>query len=121
MKFKLLIGFLALIISSVSLMAIDTYKIEDLYAKNTMLDGKTIMVKGKVVKISSGIMSKDWVHIQDDSKTPKKNKVIFTAKMGTVKVNIGDTVTAKGTLKAKVDIGAGYFYDVLIENSTFNK
>jgi hypothetical protein len=121
MKFKFLIGFLALLISSISLMAVDTYKIEDLYAKNTMLDGKIISVKGKVVKISSAIMGKDWIHVQDDSKTPKKNKVIFTSKIGSANVTIGDTVTAKGTLKAKVDIGAGYFYDVLVEDSTFTK
>ena len=121
MKLKFLIGFLTLLISSVALMAIDTYKIEELYAKNTALDGKTVMVKGEVVKISSAIMGKDWIHIQDDSKTPKKNTVIFTAKIGSAKVKIGDTITAQGTLKAKVDIGAGYFYDVLIEDSTFNQ
>lgn len=121
MKFKLLIGFLALLISSTLLMASDTYKIEDLYAKNKALNGKEVMAKGKVVKISSGIMGKDWIHVQDNSKTPKKNKVIFTAKMASAKVSIGDEVTAKGTLKANVDLGAGYFYDVLVENSTFTK
>ncbi len=121
MKFKFLIGLLVVLISSASLIAVETYKIEDLYKKNTTLNNKTIVVKGKVVKISNAIMGKDWIHIQDDSKTPKKNTVIFTAKVGSAKVNIGDTVLAKGTLKAKVDIGAGYFYDVLIEDSTFEK
>ena len=66
-------------------------------------------------------MGKDWIHVQDDSKTPKKNKVIFTSKIGSANVTIGDAVTAQGTLKAKVDIGAGYFYDVLVEDSTFTK
>ena len=121
MKFKFLIGFLALLACSASLVAVDTYKVEDLYEKNTMLDGKTVMVKGKVVKISSAIMGKDWIHVQDDSKTPEKNKVIFTARMDTAEVNIGDTVTAQGTLRAKVDVGAGYYYDVLMEDSTFSK
>jgi len=121
MKFKFLIGFLASLACSASLMAADTYKIEDLYAKNTMLDGKTVAVKGKIVKISSGIMGKDWIHVQDDSKTPEKNDVVFTAKVNTAEVNIGDAVTAQGTLKAKVDLGAGYYYDVLIEDSTFSK
>ena len=121
MKFKFLITFLALLICSTSLIASDSYKVEDLYKNNVELNNKTISVKGKVVKISNGIMGKDWVHVQDDSTTPKKNKVIFTAKIGTVNVKIGDMITAKGTLKAKVDIGAGYFYDVLMENSTFEK
>lgn len=121
MKFKFLITLLALLICSTSLIASDSYKIEDLYKNNVALNNKIISVKGKVVKISSAIMGKDWIHVQDNSATPKKNKVIFTAKPNSANVKIGDQVTAKGTLKAKVDIGAGYFYDVLIEDSTFTK
>ena len=122
MKFKFLIAFLAFVLGTASLIGADgVYQIEELYAKNMTLNGKSIAVKGKVVKISKGIMSKDWIHIQDSSATPKKNKVIFTAKMDSANVEVGDMVTARGTLKAKVDIGAGYFYEVLVENSSFVK
>lgn len=122
MKFKFLVAFLAFILGTASLIAADgTYKIEELYAKNTQLDGTNITVKGSVVKISAGIMRKDWIHIQDDSTTPNKNKVIFTSKMDSSKVKVGDKVTASGKLKAKVDIGSGYFYEVLIEDSSFVK
>jgi len=122
MKFKFLVAFLAFVLGTASLVAADgVYKIEELYAKSTALNGKNIVAKGEVVKISSGIMGKDWIHIQDSSTTPKKNKVIFTAKIGSANVEVGDKVTARGTLKEKVDIGAGYFYDILIEKSSFSK
>lgn len=122
MKFKFLFAFLAFVLGTASLVAADgTYKIEELYAKNTQLNGRNISVKGSVVKISAEIMGKDWIHVQDSSTTPNKNKVIFTAKLNTANVQVGDKVTASGTLKAKVDIGAGYFYEVLIENSSFVK
>ena len=121
MKCKFIITLLTLIIFGTSLSASDIYKIEDLYKNNIALENKTISVNGKVVKISAMIMDKDWIHVQDDSTTPNKNKVIFTAKPGTVDIKVGDMVTATGMLKAKVDIGAGYFYEVLIENSTFSK
>ncbi len=122
MKRNVLVAFLVFILGSISLIAADgMYKIEELYAKNATLNGKNVIVRGQVVKISSGIMGKDWIHVQDNSKTTDKNKVIFTAKMGTTNVAPGDMVIAKGTLKANVDLGAGYFYAVLIENSSFDK
>lgn len=121
MKFKFLISLLAIITFSASLSASEIYKIEDLYKNNMSLENKSVSVKGKVIKISNAIMGKDWIHVQDNSTKQEQNKVIFTAKPGTSNVQIGDTVTATGTLKVKVDIGAGYFYEVLIEDSSFTK
>ncbi len=116
MKLKLMITILAFVFSTASLIAADDmYKVEELYAKNATLNGKNVIVKGKVVKVSSGIMGKDWIHIQDSSTTPDKNKVIFTAKIGSANVVPGDMVIAKGILKANVDLGAGYFYAVLVK------
>lgn len=117
--------FLTLLISvfvSATLTASDNiFKVEELYAKKSELNNKIVSTKGKVVKKSSAIMGKDWFHIQDDSKTEKKNTVIFKTKTGSSNVLVGDIVIAKGTLKADVDIGAGYFYEVLMEDSTFTK
>ena len=122
MKSKLLVAILVLMFSVVGAVAADgMYKVEELYSKNTTLDGKNVIVRGKVVKVSNGIMGKDWIHVQDSSTTPDKNKVIFTAKIGSTNLVPGDMVIAKGTLKANVDLGAGYFYAVLVENSTFEK
>jgi len=121
MKSKLLPVVLALTFGLTNLVAGDgMYQVEELYAKNTKLNGKVVIVKGKVVKISSGIMGKDWIHVQDNSKS-EKNKVIFTVKTGSTNVTPGDMVIAKGKLKANVDLGAGYFYAVLVEDSSFDK
>lgn len=122
MKFKLIIAFLVFMFSSTLVLANDgIYKIEDLYVQKLSLNEKVVSVKGKIIKISSGIMGKDWIHVQDTSKTVDKNHVIFTAKTGASNVAVGDNVTATGNLKANVDLGAGYFYNVLVENSTFEK
>jgi len=121
MKNKLIIAVLVLVFSAISSIASDSmYKVEDLYAKKAELKGKTVTVKGKVVKVSRGIMGKDWVHVQDDSKTKDKNKVIFTTAMDSAIVP-NDMVTATGTLNTDIDIGSGYFYPVLIEKSSFKK
>lgn len=122
MKLKFLLTVLLSTLLAISLTANENvFKVEELYAKKSGLNNKIVVVKGKVIKKSSAIMGKDWLHIQDDSKTQKKNRVIFTAKMGSTNILVGDKVIAKGTLKANMDIGSGYFYEVIIEDSTFTK
>ncbi|MFT7003582.1 MAG: opacity protein-like surface antigen [Sulfurimonas sp.] len=121
MKNKLLAALMLCVFSIGAIAADSTYMIEDLYAKNIELQGTKVIVTGKVIKVSSAIMGKDWVQIQDTSKNPEMNKVFFTGPMDKSGVNIGDNVTATGTLKINVDLGSGYFYKVLVEDSTFKK
>lgn len=122
MKNKLMGAILACVLMAVSSIAADNmYKVGELYTKKAELKGKIVTVKGKVIKISRGIMGKDWVHVQDDSLIKKESEVIFTAAMDSSKVVVGQMVTAKGTVKTDVDLGAGYFYSVLVEDSTFAK
>lgn len=122
MKNKLIGAILACALMAVTSIAADgMYKVEQLYTQKAELKGKIVTVKGKVVKISRGIMGKDWIHVKDDSTTKDQSEVIFTAPMDSSKVVVGQMVTAKGTVKTDVDIGAGYFYSVLVEESTFDK
>ena len=95
----------------------NAYKVAELYAKSASLDKKTIVVKGKVVKVSAGIMAKNWVHIQDgsgDAKTKTNNLVVTTQDLP----KVGDVVTASGTLYKDKDFGGGYKYDVIVEEAT---
>ena len=39
--------------------------VADVWAKRTSLAGKTVTVRGKVVKFNGGIMGRNWIHIQD--------------------------------------------------------
>ena len=118
---KLILSILVLVFCTINSSAANhTYKIEDLYAKKVELKNKIITIKGTITKISRSIMGKDWIHVQDDSKSKDKNQVLFTTTENS-KVNVGDKVTAQGVLKADVDLGSGYFYPVLVEKSTFTK
>jgi len=94
----------------------NAYTIAQLYAKKMNLEKKSIVVRGKVVKVSSGIMKRNWVHIQDGSgSAAKKNNdlVITTSDLP----EIGDVVTARGTLYNNLDFGSGYRYSLLIEKA----
>lgn len=78
-------------------------------------EGKTVLVKGKVVKFTAAVMGKNWVHIQDGTRSG--NNVDLTITTADV-VNNGDIVTFEGTVYLDKDFGYGYAYDVIIEEAT---
>ena len=91
--------------------------VSETYEKAAELDKKTVVVRGKVVKVSKGIMGKNWVHLQDgsgDSGKGTNNLVVTTQDVP----KVGDVVTAKGTLYKDKDFGAGYKYRVIVEEAT---
>lgn len=89
--------------------------IEDLYAHRTELTGKTVKVRGKVVKATPGVMGANWYHIQDGTGAPGANDLAVTTD-GTAKV--GDVVVIAGTLATDKDFGMGYTYDAIVEKAT---
>ncbi len=96
----------------------DAYTVSEAYENAAKLDKKTVVVRGKVVKLSKAIMGKNWVHMQDGSGDPGKgtNDLVFTSKDDP---KVGSVVTAKGTLYKDKDFGSGYKYKVIVEKATF--
>jgi hypothetical protein len=80
------------------------------------LNGKKVTVRGRVTKVLPGIMGKNWVHLGDGSGADGKADLTITTS-GMVKV--GDLVLATGTIAANKDFGAGYKYDVIMEDASF--
>ena len=98
----------------------DAYTVAEVYAKRSALNKKTVVVKGKVVKVSQGIMGKNWIHIQDGSGDQQKgthNLVSTTQDMSAV----GEIVTITGTFAKDKDFGAGYLYKAIIEDAKVQK
>ncbi len=98
----------------------DAYTVAEIYAGKSKLNKKTVKVRGKVVKVSAGIMGKNWVHLQDGSGDPAKgthNLVMTTQDLP----NNGDVVTMSGTLYEDKDFGAGYKYAVIVEEASILK
>ena len=95
----------------------DAYTVSETHEKAGKLDKKTVSVRGKVVKVSKGIMGKNWVHLQDGSGDAGKgtNNLVVTSQDVP---KVGDVVTAKGTLYKDKDFGAGYLYKVIVEEAS---
>jgi len=86
--------------------------IAELYAGKDTYAGKTVKIRGEVVKFSAEIMGKNWVHLQDGSNNNGSFDITITTSDVT---KIGDVVTFEGVVTLKKDFGAGYFYEVIVE------
>jgi hypothetical protein len=93
---------------------LNAYNLEELFAKKDALHSKTVVVRGQVVKVSTGIMNRNWVHIKDGSGANGDNKLVITTKD---EPNLGDIVTATGIFHKDVDFGGGYNYAVILEDA----
>ncbi len=98
----------------------NAYTIAELYAKAATLKDKDVVVKGRVAKVSLGIMGKNWLHLQDGTGSPEKgthDMLVTTADEAAV----GDVVTVTGALRKDKDFGSGYAYEVMIEDAKISK
>ncbi len=94
--------------------------VEQCFIEAEQLNGKTIQVRGKVVKFSPQIMGKNWIHLQDGSGDPMKNThdlVVTTAET----VDKDAVIVVEGVLSKDKDFGAGYRYDAIIEDAKIVK
>jgi hypothetical protein len=84
------------------------------------LKGRTVTIHGKVVKASTAILGKNWLHLQDGSGSADKatHDIVVTT---TDKVVVGDVVNASGKVQTNVDLGSGYKYAVLIDGAKVSK
>ncbi len=122
---KLMVMFVAMLAMTVGLVSqssaepAKTQTIAEIYANKAKLNGKVVVVKGKVIKVNEGIMKNNWVHIEDGTGSGEQAKIVFRSEKATAKV--GDEVTAQGTIELDKDFGMGYFYPVIAEDSSFTK
>lgn len=79
--------------------------------------GKTVTVRGKVMKFNGGILGSNWIHIQDGSGAIKDGTHDILATSNAV-AKVGDIVTITGQVAIDKDFGAGYSYAVLLQNAT---
>jgi hypothetical protein len=98
----------------------NAYTVSEIFTKADKLKGKQIVVRGQVVKVSTGIMNKNWIHLQDGtgSKNDKTNDLVITS---SEVPSEGDVVTASGTVAKDKDFGSGYKYNVIIEKASIKK
>ena len=91
-------------------------RVAEIFAQAKALNGKTVRVRGKVMKNSRMIMARNWLHLQDGTgdATKQEHDLVVTT---TDEAQEGAIVTVTGVVAADKDFGAGYRYRVLLENA----
>ncbi len=92
----------------------------EIMAKPGDVKDKPVLVRGKVVKFSGGIMGRNWIHLRDGSgaAADKTNDLLVTT---TEQAKVGDVITAKGVVRVDKDFGAGYVYKALVEDAALQR
>ncbi len=89
--------------------------IAEIYADKKGFKGKTVKVRGKVIKFNSNILGKNWLHIMDSS--TQDDLTVTTSSS----VAIDDVVVVEGVIELEKDFGYGYVYPVIMEDAKLTK
>ena len=70
----------------------------------------TVRVRGKVTKLTAGVLGKTWLHVSDGDKS---DLVVTT----TGATSVGAVVLLEGRVATDRDLGSGYRYPVLLDDA----
>jgi starvation-inducible outer membrane lipoprotein len=88
--------------------------IAELIKNKQKYEGQTVRVKGRCVKLNNMIMSRNWIHLQDGSMGDQQVDLTVTT---TENVQLGSVVAFEGKITLNKDFGAGYKYDIIMEEA----
>jgi len=98
----------------------DAKTVAEIFSGKAALKDSTVVVRGKVVKYNAGILGRNWIHLRDGSGSrDKKDDDITVTTTGATAV--GEVVVARGTVHLARDFGAGYSYEVILEDAELVK
>ena len=99
----------------------NSYAIGEIFSQAADLNGKTVIVRGKVMKISPRIMGRNWIHLQDGTGNPADNTHDLVVTTALEPDPAWEIITMEGVLAANKDFGAGYIYAVIIEDASLKQ
>lgn len=88
--------------------------VAELFAAKSEMGGKSVKVRGIVVKYNAGIMGSNWIHLKDGSGSAGTDDLTVTTQ-GTA--SVGKTILIEGKVSLDKDFGAGYKYGLMVEDA----
>jgi hypothetical protein len=92
----------------------DGITISELFKNKSNYAEKKVKIRGVVVKYNQNIMGKNWAHIQDGTESGSSYDLTVTTMDA---LEEGSVVTFEGVIRLDKDFGAGYTYDVIMEEA----
>lgn len=88
--------------------------IAELFANRKKYDGQSVRIKGRCVKLNNMIMNRNWIHLQDGS---IKDEAVDLTVTTTENIPLGAIVAFEGKITLNKDFGAGYKYEIIMEDA----
>ncbi len=88
--------------------------VAEIWRTRAALKDKDVAVRGKVVKATNGVLGKNWLHLRDGTGEGATSDLVVSS---TDTASVGDTVLVTGVVHLDKDLGAGYHYDVIVEDA----
>lgn len=86
-------------------------RIAEIVSDPAKYEGQTIQISAECVKVNPNIMGRNWMHLKDGSQDDYD--LVITSDRA---VPEGHVVTFEATVALNKDFGAGYHYDIILEN-----
>ncbi|HMB69515.1 MAG TPA: DNA-binding protein [bacterium] len=93
------------------------HRVAELWDGRGELVDKPVVVRGQVVKYNGGILDRNWIHLRDGTGQADQGTHDITVTSSDA-ASVGDVVTVRGRLVADQDFGAGYTYELLVEDAS---
>jgi hypothetical protein len=90
------------------------HTIAEIFGQKDKLSGQTVRVRATVVKNTAAVFGHTFLHVRDGSGSDKANDLAVTALDSPA---VGEAVMLEGKLATNKDLGAGFHYDVLLEDA----
>jgi len=87
--------------------------IETIFHNKNDYKDQEVIVSGTVVKANYNIMGKNWIHLREKESKHAHDLTITTNDQ----VMEGEELNFKGTIRLNKDFGAGYRYDIIMEDA----
>ncbi len=87
--------------------------VAEILAQRKELDGKTVRVRGTVVKSNPNILGRTYLHVRDGSGDASTDLSITTQ----AEPKVGDTMIFEGVVHLDRDLGGGYSFPTILEEA----
>ena len=90
--------------------------VAEVIGQRTSLSGKSVRIRGTVVKVNGGILGRTYLHLRDGSgdATAATNDILVTTE---AVPTLGETILVEGVVAIDRDIGAGYKFSTMVEDA----
>jgi len=88
--------------------------LHELISNSDNYKNKLVKISGKVTKINPAIMNRNWVHVTAEPEDGNNYDFTITTQE---KVEVNQIISVQGQISIDRDFGAGYRYDIIMENA----